>query len=95
MRPMAAGLAGAVLARALHSQTQAAKQPPLEESAPAAHSLDSLTYKGQYRGQLTPPLPSAGASATATGPVVHDSTGKFFLKLYIFFEVLLQGPFSI
>ena len=72
---MAAGLAGAVLARALHSQTQAAKQPPLEESAPAAHSLDSLTYKGQYRGQLTPPLPSAGASATATGPVVHDSTG--------------------
>ena len=73
-RPLTAGLASAVLARGVQCSLEA-KPRDAPKAPPSASLLDKLSFRGTYRGQLSPPLPQAGASTTSTGAVLCDAFG--------------------
>ena len=74
-RPLAAGLASAAIVRECYVHTESAPSSVrhnVKVSLPSASALETLSYRGQFRGQLSPPLPEAGATQTSCGAVVRD-----------------------
>ena len=69
-RPVAAGLASAALVRTAYCDSET--HPRLRTQLPSSSVLDGLSFKGQYRGQLSPPLPQAGSSK---GAIANDASG--------------------
>jgi len=67
---VATAAAGAALLPNLSSLAASPASPP-----PAPAALDSLSFKEQFKGQLTPPLPAKGADSTPAGAVVRDAGG--------------------